>query len=179
MSIILVAPLYNKCCTFVLSVNTRCQGIERFYFSFIPPEGYCVNQFYFHQNVFAWAISTSPRRWTPCWRDQAMCAQQWQSLGPWQRNILKQRSKMCNKKKGRHTLASFPEDSNKITSRHKYTATLYEHKININKKSRPSNISVVVPASRKSCSVEGHWDCGGNEEKASQDGNGKLKRKEI
>ena len=66
---------------------------------------------------------------------------------------------MCNKKKSGHTL--------------------YEHNISNNKNSRPSNISVVVPASRKSCSVEGHWDCGGNEEKASQDGNGKLKRKEI
>ena len=127
MSIILVAPLYNKCCTFVLSLNTQMPGNQKILFQFYSPEGYCVNQFYFHQNVFAWAISTSPRRWTPCWRDQAMCAQQWQSLGPWQRNILKQRSKMCNKKKSGHTLASFPEDSNKITSRHKCNAPRTQH----------------------------------------------------
>ena len=28
-------------------------------------------------------MSTSPRRWTPCWRALARCAQRWQSLGPW------------------------------------------------------------------------------------------------
>ena len=79
---------------------------------------------------------------------------------------------MCNQKKSGHTAASFPEDSNKITSRHKCNATLYEHNISNNKKSRPSNISVVVPASRKSCCVE--WDCEGNEEQASQDNKSKL-----
>ena len=83
---------------------------------------------------------------------------------------------MCNKKKSGHTLASFPEDSNKITSRHKCNTTLYEHNISNNKKSRPSNISVVVPASGKSCGVEGHRDGGGKEEQAGQDNKGELKR---
>jgi len=39
----------------------------------------------------------------------------------------------------------------------------------------PRNISVVVPSSGKGCSVEGHWDCRGKEEQASQNNNSEQK----
>ena len=43
-------------------------------------------------------------------------------------------------------------------------------------KTRPCNVSVVVPASGKSCGVEGHRDGGGKEEQAGQNNNGELNR---
>ena len=66
---------------------------------------------------------------------------------------------------------------NKTGQRFRCSATLLEPNNNQynNNKTRPANVSVVVPPSGQSCSVEGHGDGGGEEEQAGQHGDGELK----
>ena len=140
-------------------------------------------------------MSTSPRRWTPCWRALARCAQRWQSLGPWTNDEMWERdsigkttecqgnnsSSSKNPTNQRLRWSASSGNTTKTTTRLSYISVAVPPSWNptttttTTTKTRPANVSVVVPPSRKSCSVEGHGDGGGKEEQAGQHGNGELK----
>jgi len=141
-------------------------------------------------------MSTSPRRWTPCWRALARCAQRWQSLGPWTNDEIWERDSIgkTTECQGNNSSSSKNPTNQRLrwsaSSGNTTTTTTRLSFISIavppswnptttttttTTKTRPANVSVVVPPSRKSCSVEGHGDGGCKEEQAGQHGNGELK----